>query len=201
MEVSPYHEEGSFSGCKFKTIRTDGQEFNCMAILIATGSNCRQLIVPGSETLLGVIVHYCATCNGFFCKNKHIMVIGGGNSAFEESLFLKEKFAKPVTVLIRGNEPHASPVLQEKVKDREGIIIVLNSEVTELIGKTSLETVRVQQKDTGEVKKYDPDGIFVFIGLSPNTKFLENVEMDTQGFLLTDIFQTSAQGIFVAGDC
>ena len=172
-----------------------------MAILIATGSNCRQLIVPGSETLLGVSVHYCATCNGFFCKNKHIMVIGGGNSAFEESLFLKEKFAIQERHEVHFLELKLLRVLQEKVKDREGIIIVLNSEVTELIGETSLETVRVQQKDTGEVKKYDPDGIFVFIGLSPNTKLLENVEMDTQGFLLTDNFQTSAQGIFVAGDC
>ncbi|MHA2054160.1 MAG: FAD-dependent oxidoreductase [Candidatus Hodarchaeales archaeon] len=201
LEVSPCHEGESFSGCKFKIVKTDGQEFNCATALVATGSDYRQLIVPGSETLLGVSVHYCATCDGFFYKDKSIFVIGGGNSAFEESLFLKEKFAKHVTILIRGNEPRASPVLQEKVKDREGIEVWLNCEVTELIGESSLETVKVNHRDTGEVIEYHPDGIFVFIGLSPNTRFLKNIEMDGQGFLITDKFQTSVKGIFAAGDC
>ena len=144
ISITPCHNDRNFQGCKFKTVLTEsGQEFTCTAVLVATGSNYRQLIVPGSENLVGISIHYCATCDGFFYKNKDIFVIGGGNSAFEESLFLKEKFANHVTIIVRGDEPTASPVLQDKVKDHQGIDVLLNTEVHELTGENKLETVRV----------------------------------------------------------
>ena len=201
LNVGTCHPNASFDECQYKVIKTESQEFTCSAVLVATGSNYRQLVVPGSDALLGVSIHYCATCDGFFYKNKKIFVIGGGNSAFEESLFLKEKFADHVTILVRGNEPRASPVLQEKVKDRKGIEVWINSEVVELLGEDSLEAVRIKHTETGEVKDYHPDGIFVFIGLSPNTKFLKGVDLDSQGFITTSQQQSSVQGIFAAGDC
>jgi thioredoxin reductase (NADPH) len=199
--VGTCHPDESFDDCQFKAVKTEAQEFTCSAVLVATGSNYRQLNVPGSDELLGINIHYCATCDGFFYKNKKIFVVGGGNSAFEESLFLKEKFAEHVTILLRRKEPRASPVLQEKVKDREGIDVWVNVEITELLGEDKLELVRVKHIDTGEVKEYHPDGVFVFIGLSPNTKFLKGVNLDSQGFIVTTQQQSSAKGIFAAGDC
>ena len=201
VEVAPCHFDGSFEKCQFKTVKTESQEFTCIALLVATGSNYKQLVVPGSEALLGINIHYCATCDGFFYKGKSIFVVGGGNSAFEESLFLREKFVDHITLIIRGEEPRASPVLQEKIKDREGIEILMNSEIIELEGEESLQTVRVKHKDTGEIKEYSPDGIFVFIGLTPNTGFLTGADLDPKGFILTDRLQSSAKGIFAAGDC
>lgn len=200
--VTPCHDDGNFEGCQFKTVLTEsGQEFTCNAVLVSTGSNYRQLVVTGSENLVGISIHYCATCDGFFYKNKSIFVIGGGNSAFEESLFLKEKFANHVTIIVRGDEPSASPVLQDKVKGHEGIDIWLNTEIHELTGENKLDSVRVKHKDTGEIKEYHPDGIFVFIGLTPNTKFLKGVDIDPQGFIVTTQQESSAKGIFAAGDC
>jgi thioredoxin reductase (NADPH) len=200
--ITPCHEEGNFEGCTFKIVQTEsGQEFTCNTVLVATGSNYRQLVVPGTDNLVGISIHYCATCDGFFYKNKDIFVIGGGNSAFEESLFLKDKFANHVTIIVRGDEPTASPVLQEKVKSQEGIDIWLNSEVHELTGENKLDTVYIKHMDTDEIKGYQPDGIFVFIGLTPNTKFLQGVDMDSQGFILAKQQESSARGIFAAGDC
>ena len=200
--ITPCHEDGSFEGCTFKIIQTEsGEEFTCNSVLITTGSNYRQLVVPGTENLLGISIHYCATCDGYFYKNKDIFVIGGGNSAFEESLFLKDKFANHVTIIVRGDEPTASPVLQEKVKEQEGIDIWLSSEVLELTGENKLDTVKIKHRDTDEIKTYQPDGIFVFIGLTPNTKFLKDVDMDSQGFIITKQQESSARGIFAAGDC
>ena len=200
--ITPCHEDGNFEGCKFKTVSTEsGQEFTCTAVLVSTGSNYRQLVVPGSENLVGISIHYCATCDGFFYKNKDIFVIGGGNSAFEESLFLKEKFANRVTIIVRGGEPTASPVLQEKVKDKEGLDIWLNSEILEITGENKLETVKIMNNSSNEIGEYQTDGIFVFIGLTPQTKFLNGVDLDPQGFIVTTLQESSVKGIFAAGDC
>ncbi|MHA2245121.1 MAG: FAD-dependent oxidoreductase [Candidatus Hodarchaeales archaeon] len=202
--ITPCHEDGSFDKCTLKVVRTQsGKEFTCLAVLVVTGSKYREMsTIPGYDTLLGVNVHYCATCDGFFYKDKRIFVIGGGNSAFEESLFLKIRFVEEVTILIRSDEPSATKLLQEKVQDTDGINIWLNSEIMELIGENKLETVVVKHKDRGEVKEYHPDGIFVFIGLSPNTEFITGLELDEMNFIITDgQLQSSARGIYAAGDC
>ncbi|MFQ5981518.1 MAG: FAD-dependent oxidoreductase [Candidatus Heimdallarchaeota archaeon] len=205
--IGPCHdpeEGGSWEKCTFSKVgTTDGKELLCKTILIATGSKYRELVVPGSDTLTGTNIHYCATCDGAFYKNKSLFVIGGGNSAFEEALYLREKFAKEVTILYRGEKPSASPVLQEKVADREGINLWLNTEVIRVEGENSLEQVVVYHADKGKESNYQPDGIFVFIGLSPNTKFLQGViDLDASNFIVTNrALQTSRSRIYAAGDC
>ncbi|MHA2493884.1 MAG: FAD-dependent oxidoreductase [Candidatus Hodarchaeales archaeon] len=205
--IGPCHdpdEGGSLEACTYKKVRTtDGTEFFCLSILLATGSNYRQLVVPGSDALMGINIHYCATCDGAFYKNKSLFVVGGGNSAFEEALYLREKFADEVTVLVRGEKPKASPVLQEKVADKEGLAVWLNTEVIRVEGENQLEKVVVRHKDQSREEEYHPDGIFVFIGLSPNTKFVQNtVDLDSFGFIVTNqALQTSVPRIYAAGDC
>ncbi|MCK5151978.1 MAG: FAD-dependent oxidoreductase, partial [Candidatus Thorarchaeota archaeon] len=207
VKIGPCHDQkegGSFTQCaQKKIVASDGTEINCNAVLIATGSKYRELIVPGSEALTGVNIHYCATCDGAFYKGKNLFVVGGGNSAFEESLYLKNTFADSVTIIVRGDEPSATPVLQEKVQDAEGINVMTNSEVVELKGENSLESMLIKHNDTGEITEYHPDGIFVFIGMQPNTKFVKDlIKLDDHGFVTTDSgLQTSVLGIFSAGDC
>ncbi|MFX1512594.1 MAG: FAD-dependent oxidoreductase, partial [Promethearchaeota archaeon] len=200
ISIQPCHPEGSFDKCQQKVVKTQsGQEFTCSVVLISSGSNYRELTVPGSEKLTGVNIHYCATCDGPFYKNKRLFIVGGGNSAYEEALFLKEKFADHITIIVRGNEPTVSPVLIEKVNDREGIDVWLNSEILEIIGEIQLEKILVKHKDSDDVKEYQPDGIFVFIGMSPNTKFLSGVNIDSQDFIITNqTLESSARGIFAA---
>ncbi|MFW9779692.1 MAG: FAD-dependent oxidoreductase [Candidatus Heimdallarchaeota archaeon] len=204
-KIEPCHEDGNFQGCLYKKVYTSsGKSFHTLAVLIATGSEYRQLIVPGYENILGVNLHYCATCDGYFYKDREIFVVGGGNSAFEEAIFLKTQYAKRVTIIIRSGKPRASLALQEKVKSIGGIDIWLNSQIKELIGETSLEKVLITHTDKGETREYRPDGIFVFIGLTPNTRFLNkiSVELDPNGFITTDEkLQSSIAGIFAAGDC
>ncbi|MFX0067443.1 MAG: NAD(P)/FAD-dependent oxidoreductase [Candidatus Hermodarchaeota archaeon] len=156
----------------------------------------------GSDALVGVNIHYCATCDGLFYKGKNVFVVGGGNSAFEESLFLK-RLVNRVTILVRRDEASADPIFQEKVEKTDGIEVWLNSEIIEFKGEDALEKVIIRHKDRDEIAEYKPDGIFVFIGMSPNTKFLEGlVELDERKFVLTNRdFQSSARGIYAAGDC
>jgi thioredoxin reductase (NADPH) len=201
--INPCHEKGSFDACTFKEVRTNsGDTYLSKAILIATGSKYRELVVPGSEALMGTSIHYCATCDGPFYKGKDIIIIGGGNSAFEEALWLKTLVNK-ITIIYRREAPTASPLLQEKIEKIEGIDLWLNTEVVEVKGETSLENVVLHHNDRNETKEYSPDGIFVFIGLQPNTKFLKDIiDLDSQGFVITqDGSKTSIKGIYSAGDC
>jgi len=201
--ITTCHADEDFERCTNKVVKMkSGLEYTCAAVLVASGSTYRELIVPGVEDLVGTSVHYCATCDAPFYKNKALFAVGGGNSAFEESLFL-QNFADHVTILVRGPEPSASPVLQEKVIDAEKIDVWLNSEITEVRGKTNLENVLVHHKEDDVTKVYQPDGIFVFIELSPNTKFVpQKVERDSRNFIVTSSnLETTAPGIFAAGDC
>ena len=205
--IGPCHDQGeggSFIKCSQRKVTTsDGMEIYCNAILITAGSKYRELLVPGSENLVGVNIHYCATCDGAFYKGKDLFVIGGGNSAFEEALYLKEKFANHITIVVRSEQPSASKVLQEKIEGVDGIDVLLNTDVVSLKGGNELEAAILKHKSSGETKEYRPDGIFVFIGMSPNTGFLkDSFDADEHGFLLTSVgFQTNAPGIFAAGDC
>jgi thioredoxin reductase (NADPH) len=203
--IGPCHEEGTFELCENKEIRTkDGVKISSKAVLIATGSEYRQLkTVPGIDSLVSINVHYCATCDGAFYKNKELFVVGGGNSAFEEGLFLRDKFARKVTILVKGENPNASSLLQDKVADTDGIDVWLNHEIVGVKGENNLESVNVRNNATNSITEHHPDGIFIFIGLTPNTKFLpDSLELDSKGFIITKSgFQTSIKGIFSAGDC
>jgi len=185
-----------------EVVTADGSCYAARALLIATGARYRRLEVPGADELVGVNIHFCATCDGAFYKGKEVLVIGGGNSGFQEALFLT-RFARKVTIVEFLPEVKASTILQRKVAERDDMAVFTNHAVEEfLVADGKLAGVRVRDRATGEVKLWHPDGVFVFIGLSPNSDFLPaEVERNRFGFIVTDsTLQTSVKGIFAAGD-
>jgi thioredoxin reductase (NADPH) len=185
-----------------EVLTADGSCYGSMAVLISTGAHYRRLEVPGENDLIGVNIHFCATCDGAFYKDQEVMVIGGGNSAFEEGLFLT-KFAKHVTIVARSEKIKASRILQEKVVGRDDMTVITNHSIQEfLIEDSKLAGVRMLDKNTDKVTEMHPDGVFIFIGMTPNSEMLPNeMDQDRYGFVLTDkTFQTSLKGFFAAGD-
>jgi len=180
---------------------SDGSSYNSKAILMATGARYRRLNIPGEEDLMGINVHFCATCDGAFYKGKKVLVIGGGNSGFEEGLFLT-KFADQVDIVEFLPEVKASQILQESVARNEKVTVTVNHAVKEFIGENALETVLVENRSTGEVVEWNYDGVFVFIGLSPNSDLVKDlVEVNEHGFVETDkTLMTSHNGLFASGD-
>ena len=167
-----------------------------------TGSTYKRLGVPGEEDFIGAGVHFCATCDGPFYKGREVVVIGGGNSAVEEAAFLT-RFCPKVTILVRGSELTASKVAVDKANDSPEMEIRFNTVVAEFKGKNNrMDAIVVKNTKTGETEEMHPAGVFVFVGLSPNSKpFKDIAKVDAQGFIMTGIdFQTSTEGIFAAGD-
>jgi thioredoxin reductase (NADPH) len=179
----------------------DGSEYGAKAILIATGSTYRRLGVPGEDELIGAGVHFCATCDGPFYKGKHVAVIGGGNSAGEESLFLTH-FVEKVTILVRGAEMTASQIVIDKVKQTPKIEVRYHTTIEALHGESKLSSLTIKHTTTGVTEKLEPAGVFVFIGLSPNTGWLPaDIKRDKTGFIITNtMLETSMTGVFAAGD-
>lgn len=183
-------------------VNTGGEnEYGAKAVLLATGARYRRLNVPGEERLLGSSVHFCATCDGPFYRGKKVLVVGGGNSGFEEGIFLT-KYARQVDIVEFLPAVKASKVLQDMVAAAPNMQVTTNHEILELRGKRKLEGVIVRDRETGQVKEWDYDGVFVFIGLSPNSDVVkELVETNEQGFVMTDqTLMTSVPGLFAAGD-
>ncbi|MEM7588012.1 MAG: FAD-dependent oxidoreductase [Acidobacteriota bacterium] len=179
-----------------------GQEYGAKAVIIATGSTYKRLEVPGEEELLGAGVHFCATCDGPFYRDQHLAVVGGGNSAAEESLFLT-RFADRVTLLVRGDELKAAPLVIDKIEENERIDVRYNTSVRELQGKNKLEGLVVGPTDAeSSSETLSPAAVFLFVGLSPNSDWLpDDVERNEHGFLCTDkTLETSVPGVFAAGD-
>jgi thioredoxin reductase (NADPH) len=182
------------------TTSSDQHQIGAEAVLLATGAHYRKLEVPGEDDLIGINVHFCATCDGAFYRGKRVLVIGGGNSGFEESLFLT-KFAAQVDILVKGPQPRASKVLQDKVAGMENMQVYLNQTVREFVGKNKLEGIFVEDRASGAQKRLEYDGVFVFIGVSPNNELVKDkVELDAAGFIKTDFMRTSMRGVFAAGD-
>ncbi|MCI0552203.1 MAG: FAD-dependent oxidoreductase [Anaerolineae bacterium] len=179
----------------------DGCQYGTKAVLLATGASYRKLGVPGEDNLIGTNVHFCATCDGAFYKDKKVLVIGGGNSGFEEGLFLT-RFARQVDIVEFLPEVKASQILQEKVAEQPNMTVTVNHAVREFKGKHKLESVIVEDLASGEIKEWHYDGVFVFIGLTPNSDMVKNkVQLDSFGFVVTDDnLMTSLPGLFVAGD-
>jgi len=179
------------------------KSYGSKALLIATGAHYRRLGVPGEDTLVGSSVHFCATCDGAFYFGKDILVVGGGNSGFEEGLFLT-KFANRVDIVEFLPEVRASKIVQEKVASMPNMKVTLNHEVLELKidERKRLKEIIVKDRSTGEIKEWDYDGIFIFIGLDPNSEIFRNkVDLDPQGFVITDkALNTNIEGVFAAGD-
>jgi thioredoxin reductase (NADPH) len=182
-------------------ITGDGAEYETKAVLLATGARYRRLGVPGEDDLIGLNVHFCATCDGAFYKGKKVLVVGGGNSGFEEGLFLT-KFAAQVDIVEFMPEVKASQILQDKVAEQPNMTVTTNHTVKEFRGKNRLKAVVVEDRATGELKEWYYDGVFVFIGLSPNSDLAKGrATLDEMGFVVTDEqLMTSLPGLFAAGD-
>ena len=180
----------------------DGSEYGARAVLIATGSKYRRLGVPGEDDLIGAGVHFCATCDGPFYKGQYVAVVGGGNSAGEESLFLT-RFADKVTLLVRGSEMTASKIVIDKVTQNPKIEVRYGTQVKELHGEAKLSSVTVVDTTRNVTEELHPQGMFVFIGLQPNTGWLPpTIKRDQIGFIVTQSnLETDMSGVFAAGDC
>ncbi|MFL5626633.1 MAG: FAD-dependent oxidoreductase [Ktedonobacteraceae bacterium] len=179
-----------------------GHKYRGNAVLIATGSTYKRLDIPGEDDFIGSGVHFCATCDGPFYKGREVAVIGGGNSAVEEAAFLT-RFSPKVTILVRGSELSANKLAVDKALTSPEIEVRFNTQVVEFKGKNNrMDTVVVKNTRTGETEELHPAGVFVFVGLAPNSsQFTDIAKVDAQGFIMTGIdLQTSTEGIFAAGD-
>jgi thioredoxin reductase (NADPH) len=186
----------------YRSVRTgDGSEYRSYAVLLALGSTYRRLGVPGEDDFLGAGVHFCATCDGAFYRGKDVLVVGGGNSAGEEGVFLT-KFARSVTIVTRDQRLSASKVVVDKVDEHPAITVVPNATPAAFTGDGRLSGVTLRDTRTGEEREVATDGVFVFIGLSPNSELVKGfVDLDGAGFVATDAgLQTSVPGVFAAGD-
>jgi len=178
-----------------------GGEYETKALIIATGTSPRKLGVPGEAEFTGRGVSYCATCDGFFFQNRRAVVVGGGDSAIEEALFLT-RFASQVYVVHRRNRLRAEKVSQERAFRNEKIGFVWDTVVTEILGDGRVTGVRLKNVKTEEESTQEADGVFVYVGTIPNTGFLEGqLELDDRGYIVTDRqCHTSVPGVFAAGD-
>jgi thioredoxin reductase (NADPH) len=190
-------------GALIKLDTTEG-EIKAKAVLIATGSEYRKIGVPGEMEYYAKGVHYCATCDGAFYRDKKLVVVGGGNSAVQEAMFLT-RFASHIDLLVRADKFRASDVLQQEIaKQTDKITVHFNTTTDEIVGEGgSVRRVVGTDKTTGKKVEFETDGVFVFVGLDPNTKFLPDsgVELDERNFIKSDDrLMTSLPGVFVAGD-
>jgi thioredoxin reductase (NADPH) len=199
-EVMKISDEG-----ELKKLETTSGDMYAKTVLIATGCDYKKIGVPGEQEYYARGVHYCATCDGAFYRDKRLVVVGGGNSAVQESLFLT-RFATHIDLLVRS-ELRASEVLQHDLDDavKAGKITVhLQTTTDEIVGADNHVTKVIgTDKTKGEKVEFPTDGVFVFVGLKPNTQFLEKsgVELDEIGFVKTDAhLQTTMKGVFAAGD-
>ncbi|RKY59103.1 MAG: thioredoxin-disulfide reductase [Candidatus Neomarinimicrobiota bacterium] len=188
-------------GDDFHTVITEKKEYRSKAVIIATGGLPRLLNVEGEKKLTGRGVSYCATCDGPFYKDADIMVVGGGDAAIQEALFLT-KFASKVTVIHRRDQLRASPILQQRAFDNPKIDFVWDSVVETINGENMVESVTVKNVRTGETVTIKTEGVFVFVGWVPNTAFVKGlINLDNNGYIITDSYMnTNIKGIFAIGD-
>ena len=183
-------------------IKTYGSEVEAQTLIVTTGSSPRKLEIPGELEYIGKGVSYCATCDGFFFKDKKIVVVGGGDAAVEEGLFLT-RFATTVNIVHRRDRLRANQTLQSRATDESKIEFTWNTVVTEVLGNDKeVHAVRLKDVKTGMEKSLETDGVFIFVGHLPNTSLFEGkLTMDEKGYLVTDKRQqTNIEGVFAAGD-
>ena len=187
---------------KNKIVTTDdGKSYSTKTVILATGAKWRELNVPGEQDYKGKGVHYCATCDGPFYKNLDVAIIGGGNSGVEAALDMAG-IAKSVTLVEFMPDLKADKILQEKLTERENITVITNAQVTEVYGETFTTGLKYKERSTEEMKDLKIDGMFIEIGLVPNTEFIKGyVETTKFGeIIINEVNSTNVKGIFAAGD-
>jgi thioredoxin reductase (NADPH) len=186
-----------------RPFRVKGYNSNYLAgsLIITTGATPRHLDVPGETELTGRGVSYCATCDGWFFKDKDVVVVGGGDSALEEGLFLT-RYASSITVIHRRDELRAGQILQDRAFANSKVHFIWDSFVTEIIGSEAVDSVRLKNLKRGEETVHNTDGVFIFIGHTPNTQlFADQLEMDERGYLIIDKYmRASVTGVYAAGE-
>jgi thioredoxin reductase (NADPH) len=184
------------------TVKTGNGQYEADALIVTSGASPRLLNIPGEQELTGRGVSYCGTCDGFFFRGKKIVVVGGGDSAIKEALFLT-KYATHIDIIHRRDSLRAEATLQERAFASEKINFVWNTVVEEIKGSNGkVESVRLRNVVTGETRDYPTEGVFIFIGHDPNnTLFQGQLKMDEHGYVITDnMTRTSAEGVFAGGE-
>ncbi|MGD8402921.1 MAG: thioredoxin-disulfide reductase [Anaerolineales bacterium] len=189
-----------FSTRPFK-VMTDNGEYLADTVIITTGASPNHLEIPGEEEMTGKGVSYCATCDGWFFKDKKVVVVGGGDSALEEGLFLT-RFASEVTIIHRRDELRAGAILQNRALGHEKIKFLWNTIVTEIVGEEKVESVKLKNVVTDEESSMDTDGVFIFIGHTPNTQIFEGqLDLDKNGYIkVNNMMETSVEGVYAGGE-
>lgn len=183
------------------TVKTGNSVYIAEALIVTVGASPRKLAVPGEEEYIGRGVSYCGTCDGFFFRGKPIVVVGGGDSAVKESLFLT-RFATRVDVIHRRDTLRSEPELQKRAFANEKIHFIWDTVVEEITGENKVKGVRLRNLKTGETRDYPTEGVFIFVGHDPNNNLFDGqLTMDEHGYVKTDeLFRTSVEGVFAAGE-
>jgi thioredoxin reductase (NADPH) len=183
-------------------VTLEDKSFKALSVIAATGARWRNLEVPGEQEFAGRGISYCATCDGPFYRNKNVVVVGGGDTALQEALFLTN-FASKVTIIHRRNRLRAAEILQKRSFTEKKIEFVWNAKLIEVTGQEFVTGVKVADVESGNINEIEAEGVFIFVGRIPHTDIFRNIlKLDAGGYIITDEnMRTSAAGIFAAGDC
>lgn len=192
--------EVNFSARPFK-VKAYNNEYLAETVIVATGATPRHLEVPGEEEFTGKGVSYCGTCDGFFFKEKDVVVVGGGDSAMEEGIFLT-RYADSVTVVHRRDELRAGAILESRARANPKMNFIWDTVIEKIEGNEVVQQVELENVKTGEKKKFETDGVFIFIGHTPNSElFVGQLEMDDKGYLVVNQhMETNVPGVYAAGE-
>jgi thioredoxin reductase (NADPH) len=181
-------------------LKTDNGEYSADTLIISTGASPNLLSIPGEVGLTGRGVSYCATCDGWFFKDKKVVVVGGGDSALEEGVFLT-RFASSVTIIHRRDNLRAGAILQKRAKENPKIKFIWNTVITEVVGVDKVESLKIKNIQTGETGVFQTDGLFIFVGNTPNTQlFAGQLDMENGCIKVDDRMHTSVKGVYAAGE-